>query len=99
MMESVYVRRVETSSATLDWNLSDALKFTSTTSLQNYRHERLYGDLGFHWPETQRTVSQELRLYTQGDNRVWDAVGGLYWQKSRSHSEREPDRSVSMFGV
>ncbi|AVI85128.1 ligand-gated channel [Pseudomonas syringae pv. tomato] len=99
LLESVYVRRVETSSATLDWNLSDALKLTSITSLQNYRHERLYGDLGFHWPETQRTVSQELRLSTQGDDRAWDAVGGLYWQKSRSHSEREPDSSAPLFGV
>ncbi|MCV4340938.1 TonB-dependent receptor [Pseudomonas capsici] len=97
-MESVYVRRVETSSASIDWNLSDSLKLTSITSLQNYRHERLFGDMGFLWPETQRTVSQELRLATQGEDRAWDAVGGLYWQKSRSHSEREPDSSAPLFG-
>ncbi|MBX8475512.1 TonB-dependent receptor [Pseudomonas cichorii] len=98
LMESVYVRRVETSSATLDWNLSDSLKLTSITSLQNYRHERLFGDMGFLWPEKQRTVSQELRLSTQGADRAWDAVGGLYWQKSRSHSQREPETGAPLLG-
>ncbi|MEE4149494.1 TonB-dependent receptor [Pseudomonas viridiflava] len=99
LMESNYTRRVETSSASMDWNLSDSLKLSSITSLQNYRLERLYGDLGFHWPETQRTVSQELRLSTQGDDRAWDAVGGLYWQRSRSHSQRDADASAPLFGV
>lgn len=98
-MESVYVRRVETSSASMDLNLNDSLKLISITSLQNYRHERLFGDMGFLWPETQRTLSQELRLATQGEARAWDAVGGLYWQKSRSHSERAPDASAPLFGV
>lgn len=98
LMESVYVRRVETSSATLDWNLSDSLKLTSITSLQNYRHERLFGDMGFLWPEKQHTVSQELRLSTQGADRAWDTVGGLYWQKSRSHSQREPETGAPLLG-
>ncbi|MGY2290548.1 TonB-dependent receptor [Pseudomonas sp. SDO528_S397] len=98
LMESQYTRRVETGSATVDWSLSDSLKLTSITALQSYRHERLYGDLGFLWPETQRTVSQELHLATQGDNRAWDAVGGLYWQNSRSHSLRVPDSSAPLFG-
>ncbi|NWC08219.1 TonB-dependent receptor [Pseudomonas agarici] len=99
LLESQYTRRVETSSATMDWSLSDALKLTAITALQSYRHERLFGDLGFLWPETQRTISQELRLATQGADRTWDAVGGLYWQNSRSHSQREPDTSAPLFGL
>lgn len=98
LQESVYVRRVESSSATLDWSLNDAWRLTSISALQNYRHERLFGDLGFLWPETQRTLSQELRLSTQGQGRAWDLVSGLYWQNSESHSQREPDSSAPLFG-
>ncbi|WP_017133628.1 TonB-dependent receptor plug domain-containing protein, partial [Pseudomonas agarici] len=43
LLESQYTRRVETSSATMDWSLSDALKLTAITALQSYRHERLVG--------------------------------------------------------
>ncbi|MFJ9990384.1 TonB-dependent receptor [Pseudomonas putida] len=98
-MESVYVRRVETSSATVDWSLNDSLKLTSITALQNYRHERLFGDMGFAWPETQRTVSQELHLATQGADRAWDMIAGVYWQRSRSHSQRAPVDSAPLAGV
>ncbi|SEB47867.1 TonB-dependent receptor [Pseudomonas marginalis] len=99
LMESVYVRRVESSSATVDWSLNDSWRLTSISALQNYRHERLFGDLGFLWPETQRTLSQELRLSTQGADRAWDLVTGLYWQNSKSHSQREPDASAPLSGV
>ena len=99
LMESVYVRRVESSSATLDWSLNDQWRLTAISALQNYRHERLFGDLGFLWPETQRTLSQELRLATQGANRDWDLVTGLYWQNSKSHSQREPDASAPLSGL
>lgn len=99
LMESVYVRRVESSSATVDWSLNDSWRLTSISALQNYRHERLFGDLGFLWPETQRTLSQELRLSTQGADRAWDLVTGLYWQNSKSNSQREPDASAPLSGV
>ncbi|WP_349969191.1 TonB-dependent receptor [Pseudomonas caspiana] len=99
LMESVYVRRVESSSATMDWSLNDNWRLTSISALQNYRHERLFGDLGFLWPETQRTLSQELRLSTQGEDRSWDMVTGLYWQNSKSHSQREPDTGAPLSGV
>ncbi|GAB7528415.1 TonB-dependent receptor [Pseudomonas sp. 3A(2025)] len=99
LLESVYVRRVESSSATLDWSLNDSWRLTAVSALQSYRHERLFGDLGFLWPETQRTVSQELRLSTQGAERAWDLVTGLYWQNSKSHSQRQPDSSAPLFGV
>ncbi|WP_095097802.1 TonB-dependent receptor [Pseudomonas sp. Irchel 3A5] len=99
LMESVYVRRVESSSATVDWSLNDSWRLTSISALQNYRHERLFGDLGFLWPETQRTLSQELRLSTQGADRAWDLVTGLYWQNSKSHSQREPDAGAPLSGV
>lgn len=99
LLESVYVRRVESSSATLDWSLNDSWRITSISALQSYRHERLFGDLGFLWPETQRTVSQELRLSTQGADRAWDLVSGLYWQNSKSHSQRQPDSSAPLSGV
>lgn len=99
LMESVYVRRVESSSATVDWSLNDSWRLTSISALQNYRHERLFGDLGFLWPETQRTLSQELRLSTQGADRAWDLVTGLYWQNSKSNSQREPDAIAPLSGV
>lgn len=99
LMESVYVRRVESSSATLDWSLNDNWRLTSISALQNYRHERLFGDLGFLWPETQRTLSQELRLSTQGAERAWDLVTGLYWQNNKSHSRREPDTRAPLSGL
>ncbi len=99
LMESVYVRRVESSSATLDWSLNDSWRLTSISALQNYRHERLFGDLGFLWPETQRTVSQELRLATQGADRPWDLVSGLYWQNGKSHSRRVPDSAAPLAGI
>lgn len=99
LQESVYTRRVESSSATLDWSLNDSWRLTAISALQNYRHERLFGDLGFLWPETQRTLSQELRLATQGQDRAWDLVTGLYWQNSKSHSRREPDSSAPLFGI
>lgn len=99
LMESVYTRRVESSSATLDWSLNDRWRLTAISALQNYRHERLFGDLGFLWPETQRTVSQELRLATQGSERAWDLVGGLYWQNSKSDSRRVPDGAAPLSGL
>lgn len=99
LMESKYVRRVETASSTLDWSLNDTLKLTSITAVQHYRHERLFGDMGFLWPERQRSISQELRLATQGQARAWDALVGLYWQRNRSHSQREPDAGAPMFGL
>lgn len=99
LMESVYVRRVESSSATLDWSLNDSWRLTAISALQNYRHERLFGDLGFLWPETQRTVSQELRLATQGADRPWDLVTGLYWQNGKSHSRRVPDSAAPLAGI
>lgn len=99
LMESVYVRRVESSSATIDWSLNDSWRLTSISALQNYRHERLFGDLGFLWPETQRTLSQELRLATQGADRPWDLVGGLYWQNGKSHSRRVPDSAAPLSGL
>ena len=99
LMESVYVRRVESSSATVDWSLNDSWRLTAISALQNYRHERLFGDLGFLWPETQRTLSQELRLSTQGADRAWDLVTGLYWQNSKSNSQREPDAIAPLSGV
>ncbi len=99
LMESVYTRRVESSSATLDWSLNDDWRLTAISALQNYRHERLFGDLGFLWPETQRTVSQELRLATQGSERAWDLVGGLYWQNSKSDSRRVPDGAAPLSGL
>jgi len=99
LQESVYTRRVESSSATLDWSLNDSWRLTAISALQAYRHERLFGDLGFLWPETQRTLSQELRLATQGEKRSWDLVTGLYWQNSNSHSRRAPDSSAPLFGL
>lgn len=99
LLESVYTRRVESSSATINWSLNDSWHLTAISALQNYRHERLFGDLGFLWPETQRTLSQELRLATQGEDRAWDLVTGLYWQNSKSHSRREPDSSTPLFGI
>ncbi|MCY1277339.1 Pesticin receptor [compost metagenome] len=86
--ESSFVRRVETSSATLDWSLNDDWRLTSISALQSYRHQRLLGDYGLHHPESQRTKSQELRLASQGEQRAWDATLGLYWQNSESHSQR-----------
>lgn len=99
LMESKYVRRVETASSTLDWSLNDTLKLTSITAVQHYRHERLFGDAGFLWPERQRSISQELRLATQGEARAWDALVGLYWQRNRSHSQREPEAGAPLFGL
>ncbi|KIP89679.1 MULTISPECIES: TonB-dependent receptor [Pseudomonas] len=86
--ESSFTRRVETSSAVIDWSLGDAWKLTSTSALQSYRHERLLGDFGLYHPERQSTLSQELRLTTQGEQRTWDANLGLYWQDSKTHSQR-----------
>ena len=86
--ESSFTRRVETSSAVIDWSLSDDLRLTSTSALQHYRHQRLLGDFGLDHPESQRTLSQELRLATQGAGRAWDATAGLYWQDSEINAQR-----------
>ncbi|WP_437882748.1 TonB-dependent receptor [Pseudomonas sp. LRF_L74] len=96
--ESSFVRRVETSSATLDWSLNDAWKLTSISALQNYRHERVLGDYGLQHPERQRTASQELRLSSQGEARAWDTTLGLYWQDSKSHSRRIAEAGGPTYG-
>ncbi|KAF1072101.1 MAG: Pesticin receptor [Pseudomonas citronellolis] len=88
--ESAYVRRVETSSATLDWKLNERWALTSISAVQNYRHQRLLGDYGLQHPERQTTRSEELRLATRGDGHAWDSTFGVYWQDGESHSQRLP---------
>lgn len=86
--ESSYTRRVETSSATLDWMLNDDWTLTSVSAYQHYRHSRLLGDFGLLHPEQERSSSQELRLGSNGEGRRWDATFGFYWQEREIHARR-----------
>lgn len=72
-------REVESYSLSANYTLDD-IKFTSISSVQNRRVDRLY--IGGQWNEDQKTISQELRMLSNHTDQL-TSLAGVYLEKQR----------------
>lgn len=82
-MNSYMKRCIDNMSLSADYDFSDYRLSLVTARNKVDIRERLLGAQGKSMPESQESLSQEVRLATRGTGRAWDGVVGAYFEHGR----------------